>query len=101
MDPPGRITESGEQLWYESGGRTGRHRDYDLPAAIDTVDGTMGWWQHGQVHRVGAPAIVGVDGYREWREQGKLHRIGGPAYVDPSMGVCEWWLRGIEISSPV
>lgn len=63
------------------------------------ADGTQveTWFDAGEIHRVGAPAVVKVfaDGTREeqWYLEGKLHRDGGPA-ITRADGSQEHWLKG-------
>ena len=51
------------RIWLDAEGSA--HRDYDLPS-METDDGFRAWTRHGQLHRVGAPAIVNPTRKRSW-----------------------------------
>jgi len=74
------------------------HRDGDLPAWI-TENGDKGWFQHGQCHREGKPAIERADGGWEYFENGERHRDMAPAvhYGDGSKPD-EYWERGRQLT---
>jgi len=65
---------NGRKEWYFLGER---HRDADLPAVIDVVEGIKEWWKHGKRHRDGLPAIEYKNGRKEWWEKGKFIRMEG------------------------
>jgi hypothetical protein len=82
--------------WLDNSGRL--HRDGDMPAYIDTVDGTREWYQHGLMHRDGdMPAYVGYDGtqlvFRVWYQRGNVHRENAPAVINED-GAVEFWSNG-------
>ena len=56
------------------------------------ADGTKEWYLHGDLHRIGSPAVVYSEGSEEWRQYGKLHRDDGPAFSQ--RGHLSWWYRG-------
>jgi len=78
---------NGTKEWYNNGQL---HRKGG-PAIID-ADGGEEWYENGQLHREGGPAIIDADGGEEWYENGQRHREGGPAIVN-KYGP-EWWFRG-------
>ncbi len=58
-------------------------------------DGSIAYFEHGKIHRDGAPARVLQDGTRLWYSKDKLHREGGPA-VEPTDGrPVEFWHDGV------
>lgn len=76
----------------------GYHRD-DGPAIIFD-SGREDWYQGGELHREGAPAVVYKDGSMEsWYRHGQNHRDGGPAMVSvvEEDGMppyrAEWWYQ--------
>lgn len=48
--------------------------------------------RHGQMHRVGGPALVLSNGIKKWYRNGVLHREDGPAAIDRTSK--EWWFQG-------
>ena len=59
------------------------------------------WWQHGRLHRIGAPAVVHADGLVEFWVDGVRHRAGDePAVAFPrpygrwGAGPDEYWVEG-------
>ncbi len=50
------------------------------------------WYQHGKLHRDGAPAIINK-GNQEWYQNGLLHRDGGPAIIYTN-GKQGWYQHG-------
>lgn len=79
-----------------------RHRD-DGPATIHPVE--KSWWRHGEVHRVGGPAVVNADGFEQWVQDGRRHRVDGPAFVHRRSSrngllAGAWMVRGEELSFP-
>ena len=67
------------------------HRE-DGPA-IEKIDGTKTWFQHGRQHREDGPSHIGPDGYTEWTINDEYHRIGGPARTWDN-GEEEWYQHG-------
>lgn len=56
------------------------HREDDLPAVYNLVNGTTEWFINGQRHRKNnLPAILHSIGLFEFWENGKRHRTNGPA----------------------
>ena len=87
--PPDAINDLGEKIWHDRDGLN--HRDGDLPAFI-FPDGSMEWWQHGQIHRDwDKPAIVKADGFMTWVHHNKRHRFDAPAVITP--GGAQHWYR--------
>jgi hypothetical protein len=66
------------------------HSTNDEPALI-TPTGEKSWYKHGELHRIGKPAIIFPDG-EEWYFNGKLHKLNGPAKVRQDRE--EWWING-------
>lgn len=61
-------------------------------------DGTIKWYQNGNLHRLDGPAVEYEEGheehgYKEWYQNGNLHRLDGPAIEWPS-GSSEWYCHG-------
>jgi hypothetical protein len=83
------IEHNGNTTWCDADGRL--HRD-DGPA-LEYVDGTKIWYQHGMKHRDDGPAFISADGDNEWHQHGMLHRVDGPAVIDAD-GLKEWWQHG-------
>jgi hypothetical protein len=69
------------------------------PTRIVDPDGTESWWQHGELHRDGGPAVVDPDGTETWYQHGEIHRDGGPAIVF-SDGTESWYQHNREVSPP-
>ena len=44
-------------------------------------DGSKFWYQNGQLHRVGGPAITTPGGYQAWFQNGEYHRVNGPSLI--------------------
>lgn len=66
--------------------RNGRHLD---------SDGTESWYENGQLHRDGGPALIHPDGSEEWYYDGQLHREDGPA-ISHQDGMKGWLLNGFR-----
>jgi len=86
------IVESdvGTKYWFNNG-------DYHRiggPALIGS-NGTKKWFLNDKLHRVDGPAIIWYDNLIEWYKNGKRHRLDGPAVEYPS-GNKEWWFEGKE-----
>ncbi|MDE1153077.1 MAG: hypothetical protein PW788_11120 [Micavibrio sp.] len=71
------------------------HREGDLPAML-TADGDKGWYIHGKLHRIGAPAVEHKDGGWEYFENGECHRDGAPA-VHRADGTEDYYIRGHKL----
>ena len=70
-DQPAIIYANGTMKWYQHGNL---HRDNDLPAIIYNDGGKM-WYQHGYVHRDNdLPAIIYADGGKTWCQHGTIHK---------------------------
>ena len=84
-----RVGRDGTIRYYNSLDQV--HRVYG--PAIEWADGTLMWYQNGNLHRLDGPAIEDLCGYREWRQNGQLHRLDGPAaeYTD---GTHIWYQNG-------
>ena len=61
-----------------------------------TIDeqGTKSWYQHGKLHRIGAPAVEYANGSKHWYLHGKRHREDDAPAIDNISGRKEWWLHG-------
>lgn len=49
-----------------------------------------------QPHRDDGPAIICPNGSRYWYQHGQLHRVGGPAVSEPFNHV-EFWINGVKM----
>ncbi|CAB4178238.1 hypothetical protein UFOVP1009_51 [uncultured Caudovirales phage] len=63
---------------------------------VDDPAGTKRWYKYGQLHRVGAPAVIYATGTSMWFESGVIHREGGPA-IERRDGAIEFYERGVKI----
>jgi hypothetical protein len=79
---------NGRTEWWENGQR---HR-LGGPAVTE-ADGSEEWWENGLRHRLGGPAVTEADGSEEWWENGLRHRLGGPAVIEADDSE-EWWENG-------
>ena len=88
-----------DSIWYDIDGKI--HRDNDLPAVVIAGHNVCFWYQHGQIHRDGAPAIIYPDFYdvvldvsrkgtRLWYQNGQIHRDDGPA-IEEWDGEFAWY----------
>lgn len=50
------------------------------------------WWRHGELHRVGGPAVV-TSALKLWYQDNLIHREDGPA-AEYANGAYEWYLQG-------
>jgi hypothetical protein len=81
--------------WFDDNGVY--HRD-DGPALIQK-NGTEAWYVHGELHRIGGPAVsLPEDNIQQWYIHGIIHRTDGPAIISPTGN--EYYLNGeiIDIS---
>ena len=62
-------------------------------------DGTLEWFQHGELHRERGPARLYTNGRQEWWWRNELHRPDGPAVTDKD-GEIYWWWKNAEIINP-
>jgi hypothetical protein len=85
--PAVQYGDDGQKEWYQHGER---HRE-GAPA-IEGAEGKY-WYRRGVLHREDGPAIEGKDGLRQWYIHGELHRTDGPASIAPN-GDQEWFLDG-------
>jgi hypothetical protein len=78
-DLPAMIDTCGGYSWFRHGKL---HRDNDLPARVHH-DGTRRWVQNGEDHRDhDRPSLIYPRGSREWNQRGKMHRDGNkPSYI--------------------
>jgi hypothetical protein len=60
---------------------------------VTNANGTY-WYQTGELHRVGAPAVEFVNGTKYWYQNGELHREDGPA-IEHADGDETWYLNGV------
>lgn len=56
------------------------------------------WYQDGQIHRDGGPALTLPNGTQIWYQNGKVHRVDGPAVIYPNYTV-RWYLDNKRIYS--
>ena len=89
---PAVVSPHGE-AWYSHGEL---HR-LGGPA-VTHKNGLTQWWVRGYLHRHGGPAITYSDGGTEWWWEGIPHRLDGPAFVGAN-GDVEWWLQGYRYPS--
>jgi len=85
-------TLTGFEVWYQNGQI---HRIGG--PAITTANGNESWYQNGKIHRTGGPAATYTDGSEEWYQNGQLHRLDGPAVTNRRDGTQEWWENGERI----
>lgn len=80
-----RYNADGDKWWYRFGCL---HRDNDCPA----IESRSGKWES---YEDGKLCISQRMPYKAWYDSGELHRVGGPAieYID---GTKEWYLKGIQ-----
>lgn len=84
---------------YDERGRL--HNDQG-PAQIFTVyskttPGVLIWYQHGVIHREGAPAIIKKNGTEKWYRNGVLHREDGPAIYNKVKGIEMYYKDGVQV----
>ena len=92
VDGPAIEVLDGTKMWYQHGLL---HRSDDLPA-LEQSCGSKGWWLCGKLHRDNdLPAIKWSDGTRMWHRYGKLHRDNDlPAYEGKD-GTKKWYQNGL------
>ena len=61
------------------------------------TDGTIRWYQNGELHRLDGPALEYADGAKEWYQNGRLHRLDGPA-VEYLSGAKQWYIEGKSLT---
>lgn len=94
--------EDGSWHWYRG---SHLHRGDGMPA-IERLDGSAEWYEHGVWIRSRPPIVdkagdplrepvhtVFEDGTQEWRLDGALHRLDGPAWIHWS-GFCKYFRFG-------
>ena len=86
------VQDDGTIRWYQNGQL---HR-LNGPA-VEYSDGSCWWYQNGQIHRLDGPAIEHIDGTRQWWQNDHRHRLDGPA-VEWSTGYREWYINGVQLS---
>lgn len=59
------------------------------------IDGNIGWYQDGKLHREDGPAFFLANGGQAWFQHGLEHREDGPA-VEYADGTNEWWIYGVQ-----
>lgn len=69
------IVYQDTEYWFQNGQI---HRDYtnieeDGNPTVKKEDGTLIWYQHDKVHRIGEPAIFRPNGSKEYYQNGLLH----------------------------
>ena len=79
--------------------------DNDEPVEGTNVWGNCREWRRpsdGKFHRVGAPAAIWDDGTLVWYNAGQIHREDGPAYIEKDQphkkGEQQFWLFGEEVT---
>jgi hypothetical protein len=82
------VENDGSILWYQNGQL---HR-LDGPA-FEYVSGSKFWYQNGVYHRVDGPAVEWANGFKAWYQNGKPHRLDGPAIEYPD-GAKFWYIEG-------
>ena len=84
-------TKSGGLYYLDA---EGRYHHPKKPAVCFVRGGVSFYW-HGELHRVGKPAVIRGprSRYRAYYEHGQLHRLDGPALIHRD-GTQEWWVRG-------
>jgi len=79
-DLPAIDEDYRQEWWYEDI----RHRENDLPAVIyyndELHNNDKEWWYNGELHRIGAPAIITLY-TEEWFYEGYRHCLSKPAYI--------------------
>jgi hypothetical protein len=73
------------------------HRDYDLPARIET-NGLRTWAIHGLRHRENGPAHITETGSMWWYQNDRIHRLYGPAFISGNKVAHLWYVQGIDIT---
>lgn len=63
---------------------------------VEDPAGTKRWYKHGQLHRLGAPAVIYSTGTSMWFEGGAIHREAGPA-IERRDGSMEFYNQGVKI----
>lgn len=91
---------NGSKYWYNHGVL---HRD-DGPA-IEQENGIERWYQYGKQHRDDGPASKHADGSKLWYRHGHLHRVDGPA-IERADGTVIWsiydaWFNIVNLNSLV
>ena len=81
-----------EYMWYLHGEL---HR-IGGPAVVNQK--VTQWWVNGQLHREDGPALTFGNGSEEWWWKNLPHRDDGPAFIE-SDGSVRWFLMGDEFSS--
>jgi hypothetical protein len=74
--------------------------DNDEPVMVEPPEGNCQEWRRpsdNKLHRVGEPALIWSDGTLVWFQNGELHREDGPAYVENGRDV-EFHLFGQRVS---
>ncbi|MDR1191299.1 MAG: hypothetical protein LBK60_06515 [Verrucomicrobiales bacterium] len=84
-----KIWADGSIVYYQNGQV---HRDRG-PACIDQVSKVRMWYQKGRLHRDHGPAVIGDEGEKQYFRRGRLHRKDGPAVIYPD-GTGEYYLNG-------
>lgn len=87
----------GAQIWYKNGLF---HREGDLPAVIADNGSAVYYCIDGVYHRDGdLPAVEEVGIVEAWYVHGELHRVGGPAMIlmwDPNRrNECLYYQHGL------
>jgi len=77
-----RIDEQGNKRWFNKDGKL--HRDDDLPA-VEMENGYKAWYQNGERHRNGEPAVIYSDGTYKWYIDGKHLEHRDPDFNDEIM----------------
>jgi hypothetical protein len=75
-DGPAVEWVNGSKFYYQHGKK---HRDNDLPA-VESPGGDRSWYKHGLLHRESGPAAMRY-GYLYYYQNGIFHREDGPAIL--------------------
>jgi hypothetical protein len=94
----GRVWNTAWNRWEWRNEHGQLHR-IGAPAII-YLDGGESWFLHGQCHRVAGPAVIHKDGLQAWYLHGECHRVAGPAVIYPS-GIQYWYVYGRNITKEV
>ena len=92
----GRSSTAQDIAYYDSDKRL--HRIYG-PAHISTYYKYEMWYLHGDLHRVGGPAVILKNG-ELWFQNDRPHRLDGPA-ISGAGRKKEYWINGQKLSPKI
>jgi len=97
-DQPAIVSPSGYKAWYISG-KLGRLSNKPTIIFPKECGDDIHYHRLGELHRDDdQPAIIQADGTMHWYQYGNLHRTQGPSRIYPD-GRCEWYNNGVHITS--